>query len=278
MIAPRSGLVRPGPLLAIAGVVLISACSSSRVEVRPFSEVQASEFSFENDASFPGRGIFHVTTSEPMICAIAWGETASLGRFNNSLNMAGTGIAEHDVFLPDAKAGATYYFRVQGSTADGQLYSTELLTFTLPQNRDAVVEDKPLGENLAMGATILEVSSEFGASWSASNAIDGDPNTAWSSAGDGNDAFITLELREPMKISGVAYLTRSMADGSATVTSFSVIVDGVPHGPFPAGDVADPAVTALKVTGRVLRFDVEESSGGNTGAIEVMAYGDVPAS
>ncbi|MFN2485507.1 MAG: discoidin domain-containing protein, partial [Acidimicrobiia bacterium] len=245
----------------MTAVLLVVACGADATDesvVRPFSEVQASEFLFENDPSFPGRGIFRVTTTEPMICAIAWGETEALGWFNNSLNMAGTGIVEHDVLLPGAKAGGTYYFRVQGSTANGTLYTTELMTFTLPDRDDAVADTNSFGENLAVGATVLEASSEFGSSWLASNAIDADPLTEWSSAGDGDDAFLTLDLGQPRQVSGVAYLTRSMADGSATVTSFSVVVDGVRYGPFPAGNPADPSVTDLAITGQVFRFEVEE--------------------
>jgi hypothetical protein len=214
-----------------------------------------------------------VTTTEPMICAIVWGETEALGRFNNSLNMAGTGIVEHDVFLPGGVAGATYYFRVQGSTADGTLYTTALMTFTLPDRDDPNAEVNSFGENVALGATVVEMSSEFGHAWSASNAIDGDHTTEWSSAGDGDAAFITIDLGQSRPITGVAYLTRSMADGSATVTSFSVVVDGVGHGPYPAGNPADPSVANLATSGQVFRFEVEESSGGNTGAVEVVVYG-----
>ena len=105
-------------------------------EVRPFSDVQAGDLVFENDPNFPGRGIFRLRTTEPMICAIVWGETEALGNFNNSLSMNGTGIVDHDVLLPGAEAGKTYFYRVQGSTADGTLYQSELATFTLPAAED----------------------------------------------------------------------------------------------------------------------------------------------
>lgn len=44
--------------------------SSVEADVRPFSEVQANEMTFENDPTFNGRGIFRVETTEPLICAI----------------------------------------------------------------------------------------------------------------------------------------------------------------------------------------------------------------
>ena len=46
---------------------------------------------FEADPADPRRSMFRVTTTEPMICAIVWGEDESFGRFNNSLAMNGTG-------------------------------------------------------------------------------------------------------------------------------------------------------------------------------------------
>ena len=46
--------------------------------------------------------------------------------------MNGTGITDHDVYLPDAIAGRTYYYVVQGTTADGTLYRSDLATFTHP--------------------------------------------------------------------------------------------------------------------------------------------------
>lgn len=119
-------------ILATAAAVAACGGSGGSTEVRPFSEVQADEFVFESDPTTPDRGIFRVTTTEPMICAIVWGESEELGNFNNSLAMNGTGIVDHDVFLPGAEPGETYFFRVQGSTTDGMLFQSELATFTLP--------------------------------------------------------------------------------------------------------------------------------------------------
>jgi hypothetical protein len=218
-IAARSG--RPLLLLATA-LVGIAACGGSSSdgagEVAPFSDVQASEFVFENDPAAVDRGIFRVTTTEPMICAIVWGETEQLGTFNNSLAMSGTGIVEHDVFLPGAEPGRTYFFRVQGSAADGALYQSQLDTFTIPEPDSGSVAEAPMvehGPNLALDATVVEVSSEFNAGFAATNALDDDGTTEWSSNGDGDEAFITVDLGEEREIAGVEFITRSMADGSA---------------------------------------------------------------
>jgi len=265
-------------LMVGAFALFAAACSggsSSDTDVRPFAEVQATDAVFENDPTFPGRGIFRMDTTEAMICAIVWGETEELGHFNNSLDMNGTGIVEHNVFLPGAEGGQTYAYRLQGSTADGTLYQSDLMTFTLPPS-DATSSDDAApdhGVNLAEGAAVVDVSSEFSASWAGTNAVDGDLGTEWSSSGDADNAFITIDLGSAQDIAGVEFLTRTMADGSATTTTFFVVADeGERLGPFQAGNPANPRFNAASFTGRVLRFEVETSTGGNTGAIEIYAY------
>lgn len=269
-------MIRHRTTRALAGLVvaatLIAACGGRDEEqVRPFAEVQADEFVFENDPMSADRGIFRVTTTEPMICAIVWGETEELGNFNNSLAMNGTGIVDHDVFLPGAEPGATYFYRVQGSTADGTLYQSELATFTLPGRDDAPAAASPeRGPNLAVGGTVVDVSSEFNDSFAASNAIDDIGTTEWSSRGDGDDAFITIDLGDVEQIAGVEYITRSMLDGTAIAETFTVTIDdGEPLGPFPAGTPNEPNFAAIDAEGRSVRFDVESSTGGNVGAVEV---------
>jgi hypothetical protein len=260
------------------GVVLLAAgCggdddgSSAAADVRPFAEVQADEFVFEADPTNPERGIFRVSTTEPMICAIVWGETEELGRFNNSLAMNGTGIVDHDVFLPGAVPGRTYYFQVQGSTADGTMYQSDMATFTIPESQAPVSTDgADLGENLALGATIVEVSSEFSDAFAATNAIDDSGITEWASSGDGDEAFIVLDLGEEQQIAGVEFITRSMLDGTAITETFTVTVDdAAPAGPFPAGTAVQLNTARLDTAGRVVRVDVDTSTGGNVGAVEI---------
>ncbi len=250
--------------------------ADTATEVRPFTDVQASDFVFEPDPIDPQRGIFHVVTTEPMICAIVWGETEAFGNMNNSLSMNGTGIVDHDVFLPGAIPGRTYYFQVQGTTADGTIYRSARATFTLP-SADSTVTSAGAdvgGTNLALGATVAEVSSEFSDAFAATNAIDGSTGTEWSTAGDGDDAYLTLDLGAVHNVSGVEFLTRSMADGTAITESFTVTVDdGAPLGPFRASTVASPNVAVIAASGRIVRVDVDTSTGGNVGATEIRVLG-----
>ncbi len=263
-------------VLVMAMVVVACGSDGGEGEVRPFSEIQDSEFVFEADPMDAERAIFRVVTTEPSICAIVWGETEALGNFNNSLAMNGTGIVNHDVFLPGAIPGETYFFRVQGSTADGTLYQSELATFTVPELEGEVGSGGTMaehGENLATGATVLDVSSEFSSAWAAANALDGDLTTEWSTAGDGDEAFIEIDLGTEQDLAGVEFITRSMADGTAITTTYFVIVDGGERlGPFPAGSPADPRFQPIEARGQIVRFEAEDTSGGNTGAIEIGVF------
>ena len=268
------------PALLVVLLLVLAACSpggdgsSGDVEVRPFEEIQASEVVFEADPLDPSRGIFRVDTTEEAICAIVWGETEDFGRFNNSLTMNGTGIIEHDVVLPDLEQGTEYVYVLQGTTADGTLYRSEVATFTIPVTDAPTAAPGPdRGPNLALGATVTDVSSEFNDSFAAENAVDGDLGTEWSSREDGDDGAITIDLGSETAVTGVAFLTRSMADGSAVTETFTVTIGDETFGPFPAGSPAQARVAELSATGQELRFEVATSTGGNVGAVEIQVFG-----
>lgn len=253
-----------------------TAAEEPQLEVRPFSEIQDGPVAFTADPGDPSRGIFRVTTTEEAICAIVWGETDELGRFNNSLAMSGTGIIQHDVILPDLVQGREYVYVLQGSTADGTLYRSEVDTFTIPvtDTAEQAAQEPDLGPNLAEQATVTDVSSEFGAAFHAANAIDGDLTTEWSSRDDGDGAFITIDLAEPTNISGFAFLTRSMADGSAITEEYTVTTDtGEVLGPFPAGSPAQPRISEVGARATALTVEVTRSTGGNVGAVEIQVFG-----
>ena len=152
---------------------------------------------------------------------------------------------------------------------EGSSRAAELATFRTTSSKTAAAG----GRDLAAGAKVVAVSSQFGGGFRAANAVDGNLATEWSSAGDGNRASITIDLGGERKVGGVAFLTREMSDGSAITRTFAVVVDGGKrYGPFPAGTRVDPRVATVSFTGRRLRFEVVTSSGGNTGAAEIEVF------
>jgi hypothetical protein len=263
-----------------ASIALIAAaCSSSTSdsEVIDFAEIQSSDFEFTVDAN--GVAKMHVTTDIDAVCSIAWGETDDLGTIGTDLDMGGTAHDDHEVLLVGAVPGETYQFRVQGSDADGNLFQSELASFALPEipaSDESMSGDEDMaahGDNLAQGATVVAVSSVFSDAWSGENAVDGDMSTEWATAGSGDGAFIEIDLGSSEDVIGVEFITRTMGDGTATTTEYAVTVDGGEvFGPFPAGDPSDNRFAEALFAGQVLRFDVESSTGGNTGAIEVRVF------
>ena len=262
---------------SIALVAAACSSSSSDSEVIDFSEIQSSDFEFTVDAN--GVAKMNVTTNIDAVCSIAWGETEALGTIGTDLDMGGTAHDDHEVLLVGAVPGETYQFRVQGSDADGNLFQSELASFTLPEiptSDESMGGDEDMavhGDNLAEGAAVVAVSSVFSDAWSGENAVDGDMSTEWATAGSGDDAFIEIDLGSSQDVIGVEFITRTMGDGTATTTEYTVTVDGGEvFGPFSAGDPSDNRFAEALFAGQVLRFDVVSSTGGNTGAIEVRAF------
>jgi hypothetical protein len=270
---PAAALIMMATTLTACGS---SASTGKDTTIQPFDDIRASEVTFEPDPTDPSRHLAHVTTNVPTICAIIWGLDDHLGRFNNSLSMNGTGITQHDVILPDVEPGTTYRYLIEAIAADGTLYRSEMSTFTV-QTASAATSAAPItppGDDITGRATVTNASSEYSIAFAAANAIDGDPATEWATNGDGDDAFITLDLGSVTDVTGVEFVTRSMADGTATTATYTVTIDdGAPLGPFDAATTAHPNPVKITATGRVIRFDIASSSGGNVGATEIRIFG-----
>jgi hypothetical protein len=272
---------RPLVTLAVAAAIVLAACGSSSSSgsggsgVHSFDEVRAGEVTFQADPTDPSREIVHVATKVPTICAIVWGTDDHFGRFNNSLSMNGTGITQHDVILPHVTPGTTYRYVIESITADGTLYRSAVGSFTTPAGSSTTTLPtvRP-GTDITGHATVSGVSSEYSAAYAAKNAIDGNPATEWATKGDGDHAWITLDLGAVTDIKGVEFVTRSMADGTAITTKYTVSIDGgEPLGPFDAATTAHPNPVPLTVRGRTIRFQVVKSTGGNVGAVDIHVYG-----
>lgn len=256
--------------LSAAGIFValgLSACggaSKGTEQVRDFAQILRGKIDVR-PASDARSAEIRLTTDPPTVCAVAFGERANLGRIANDPGMRGAAIARHAVVLPGLAPNTTYRYRLTATDARGRIYQTRVLSF-----RTGAPATRPAAANAALGAKVIGVSSEWGPGFEAGNALDGDLATEWSSNGDGNRAFLSIDLGEPRRIVGVAFRTREMPDGSAITRTFSVTVDGRTRlGPFPAGDRRDARAAAVSVTGRRLRFDVVDSTGGNTGAAEI---------
>lgn len=248
---------------AVAGFVVRDLFAPNAVT--PFSAIQAGELAVTPDLGGTAATL-RVATTIDAVCAVAYGETADLGQLATDQDMSAGPHRQHTPSLKRLRPDTTYFYRLQGVGVDGRLYQSPLLTF-----RSAPEAAQPLGRNLAAGARVVDVSSEFSSGFAAKNAVDGNDATEWSSRGDGDRAFITIDLGVPRKISGVAFRTRAMSDGTAIARTFAVTVDGKDtFGPFPTSPQSRAAEVSF--TGQVLRFSVVESTGGNTGAIEVEAY------
>ena len=147
--------------------------------------------------------IVQVETNPPTVCAIAYGRTASLGSIADDPDMGGTAITRHRVVLDGLTPGTTYRFLLTATDAQGLVFQTPALTtFTTPRDTAA------LGQDVAIGAKVVAFSSQWSNAYRATNAVDGKLSTEWASAGDGDRAFITIDLGRQRKITGISFVTR----------------------------------------------------------------------
>ena len=212
----------------------------------------------------------------PLACSVVFGKTPSFGRIAVDDDMDGGAHSNHHPVLAGLTPETEYFYRVQGTASNGTFFVGELQTFmTLALPADSQIDLA----TIAAGARVLAVSSNYGGvenhqSWGADWAIDGGRQKAWSSADDGNDAFIEIELQETTLIGEVSVWTRSMSDGSARILKFEMTIDGEnTFGPFELPDADQPYHFQIDTNARRLRLDVLESTGGNVGLIELGAFG-----
>ncbi len=259
-------------LVAVAAACLVACGGSSRAGstagVRDFGAIAVGKTRLQVAADGKS-AVVRVQTDPPTVCAIAYGRTSALGSIANDPSMGGTAISRHTVVLGGLTPNTTYRFRLTATDAEGRVFQTpELATFTTTPSTTAAP-----GRDIAVGAKVVAVSSQYSSDYRAANAVDGNLSTEWSSAGDGDRAFITIDLGTRRTVTGVSFRTREMSDGSAITRTFAVVVDGGKrYGPFPAGDRVDPRTASVSFTGRRLRFEVVRSTGGNTGAAEIQVF------
>ena len=220
------------------------------------------------------------TTRENTVCAVSYGTTTDYGRIATDDSMDVGGHKDHHPVLIGLEPDTLYHYSFGGIGPDGRVFRSPDFTFrTLPADAGAV--PKPEGENLAAlerGARVLAASSNFGGGdfsgrWGGNSAFDGDLTTQWSSDGDGDGAWIQIELAAETHVTSLGFWTRTMGE-SAQIFSFQVETDrGEVAGPFPLSDASSVHFFETDLTARSLKFQALETSGGNTGAVEIQVYG-----
>lgn len=217
----------------------------------------------------------------PTMCNVAYGMDTTYGAIGTMPMMAG-GVRDHSVTLRSLTPNTTYHYRITLTDQQARVYQSEDFTFTTAATEPVPLAEQPDGENvasLAAGATVIGVSSNFGggdndSTFGANNAVDGQTNTEWSSNGDGDDAWIEIELDRTYDVHTIGFWTRMMPNHTAQIFSFTVATDdGETYGPFELADSSQMYYFPMEFTARTLRFDAAETNTGNTGAVEIEVYG-----
>ena len=256
--------------LASAGVVLVIAgCSGADgadVAIEPIEPILAGEIEIDVDPSGTTAD-FSVATNIPVACAVVYGTDASFGSIAVDNDMQDGAHVDHGPLLTGLMPDTEYHYVLQGSDAAGTIYRSEVRTFRTPPALETGLEP-----NVATAGSVIAASSEFSGTFAAANAIDGDLGTEWSTDGDGDDAWIEIDLGQTRQITAVAFRTRQMTDGTAITDTFTIMIDDRFFGPFVAGP--EPTVLDQATGGRIVRIDADDTTGGNTGATEIEIFGD----
>jgi len=233
-------------------------------------------------------------TAEPEVIEVS-GSGASIGFSTGELTLGSTAIGlsndfgriarapgrepskDHEVSLPGLESESEYYSETITIDEKGKLIRSEMISF---KTLELAAED--YGENFALrdkGADVSGVSSNFGndiaGSFGALNAIDGDPGTEWSSQGEGDNAWIEIELAEEIEVTGFGFWSRTMGDTGEIRKLRLLNGAGEVLGEFEIPDAEKLYnFTLSPVQAQKLRFEVVDSTGGNTGARVINVYGN----
>jgi hypothetical protein len=270
--------MRPSRRFAIAWtpalVAGLCACASDDSAAIDFSTLRIEEVSAT-------RAVVRFDTDVPASCEVEYG----LARDSLDLRATdpdmepGTLALMHSVALEDLSHGTTYYVRARATDADGQTAYSSIVEFTTLHGEDVTAGLTNVAL-LSQGTTVIEVSSNWGgggndSSYGIHKALDGSESTEWSSNGDGDDAWVLLDLGQPRTITHFAYRSRMMLDGTSIVTRVRVLAEGVEIGVYDTPDHTVRHVFELDepLTGvQQVRVEAVETTGGNTGAREIQFF------
>lgn len=271
-----NNLFRRTTISIVLGGALMVACSPADSGVPGLEDIPGG-FEGPSVISVSGNSAtISFDSGVPTVCNAAFGETTDYGRVA-TIPMLDGATLDHVLTFVDLDPGTTYHYRITTTDIEGNVYQSEDFTFATLAIQAG--EERTNWLALEMGGVVSESSSNFGGAsddepWGGNKAIDGSAGTAWSSNGDGDDAYLVVELAEPTQIEMLQVHTRTMPNDTAQIFSFTVTDDqGGIHGPFELPDATQPYSFAVDIVTSFLRFDVVESNGGNTGFVELAAYG-----
>ncbi len=228
------------------------------------------------------RAVIKFDTTIPTTCEAQYGTSKEdLNKTARDPSMA-DGIFElvHEVPVEDLASGTTYFYRAKAADASGSIQYTEILSFTTLAGTAGGSAINVASQN--QGAVISEVSSNFGGSgsgndsaWGANNAIDDSMSSEWATNGDGNNAYVVINLSREYLLTGIGFRSRKMSDGSSIITSFKLVfADQSERGPFstPDPDQFYSFDFEAPVKSQQVRFVALTTTGGNTGAKAIQLF------
>ena len=213
----------------------------------------------------------------PLACTIVFGTTTDFGNAAIDTDMNGGAIIEHNPLMLNLEPDTEYFFRVQGSGEDGTFYMGAIMSFRTPPASDELPDNLLSPQR---GAEVVGVSSNFGGAandevWGVLGAFDDNLNTEWSSDGDGDDAWFEVALGETSQVNLITFETRAMTDGTAQILTFMITDDaGNEYGPFAVPEPGEIGEYEVDFVTSSVRFDVVESTSGNTGIVEIALLGE----
>ena len=228
------------------------------------------------------RAVIAFETSRATTCEVEYGvasDSLDSRATDPTMNPDEPFAIDHRVPLEDLQAETTYYIRAVVVDPDGNTYRSGVDSFTTLADDQGLLDFSNVAL-LETGSAISDVSSNFGngpvdGSWGGNNTIDGSMATEWATNGDGNDAFIEIDLGASHELVGIGFRSREMANGSSIITSFELTFDGEQTlGPFDSPDPSTLYQYELDspISARVVRVDAITTSGGNTGAKAIELY------
>ncbi len=251
-------------------LVLAAAAHAQPLVSLPVEDVLAGPIELSDVTS--ASAALEITSTIDLACVLVFGTDEGFGNLALDVDMGAGAHRDHRVLLRGLEPDTEYVYRLQGSDPQGNFYASEVMRF---RTAAAPEGEASLGVDVATleaGAEVVDASSEFGGGFAADHAIDGEATSEWSSRGDGNEAFITVRLAEPVDVTGFGLWTRTMGS-TAQIQRFEVVnEDGDVFGPFDVPDAAREHRFPAEGRGQEFTFRVLASTGGNTGAVEVAVY------